>query len=882
MSDKTTSINKGLNSIYKDDIENTVLASNSVIERTLYGVFGGLLFPLLAWLYEVLLNGIPFTASGIWRMHLANPLHFIIDLAPFVLGIVSNYISRKSKNRRKLLQQIIFERNEIIRKNTELANRIGRGDFSVETEHIDSEDKLGNSLLLMLNNLKDTSVRENEQSWIVRGKESVSDVLRQQNNIADLAFKTLVSLIESTEMVQGAFYLFDDEKQMLVNIATYAYGRKKYINQEFSIGQGLAGQAAFEKELIYRTEVPDNYISITSGIIGDKKPSSILVTPLISDDKLQGVIELASVYDSIPNKTIMLIQELSGIIAQTLFNLKVNTRTENLLRESQKLANTLKANEEVLRQNAKDMKHTQLELQRSNRNLAAQIEEVERGQKRMHSLLENASEVISIYDQNGIVIYVSPSVSTILGYEMDEMLGTNRFERGESILLEAFKELIDNPKNTKTFEYRYEKKNHGIVWLETTGRNLLENPAIGGIIFNTRDITVRKVAEDAQRMSGEMQALSENSPDMIVRLSPDGKFFYANPIVEKITAVPRAGLKQKKLSEVQFNPEIINFFEEGIENVKLTKRKFEGEKTLPTVDGKRIMQVNIIPEFNKNHDVETILFVAHDITQRKVIELEIEKKNKDITESINYAQRIQSAIIPDSKIIKQYIPNSFIFYKPRDIVSGDFPWFFISGDNIYIAAVDCTGHGVPGALLSFIGYFLLNSIVDHDRALTAGQVLDMLHSGVRRTLRQDADDASGRDGMDIALCKINYNRKELQYASAHRPLYLVSGDNVEQYKGNTKAIGGIPPRRGDEEDNFTNYMINYKPGDRIYFFSDGLPDQIGGDSGRKYQARRIRDAVLKYHNLPIEEVEKFFKEDFKDWKGDQKQIDDVLLIGIEF
>ncbi len=881
MLEKLSSVKKGLDSIYKDDIERSMIEGYSIIELTLFGLLGGIIFPVFAWLYELILNNAEFSIQGIWQMHLNNPLHFIIDLAPFVIGAVSNYLSRKSALRRRILLQTVLERNEIIKRNTELANRIGQGDFSVKTEHIDPNDKMGNALLLMLNNFRDSSIKESEQSWIVRGKEHVSDVLRQQNNIADLAFKTLVSLIESTEMVQGAFYLFDDETQKLNNIATYAYGRKKFVEQQFGIGQGLAGQAAFEKELIYRTEVPENYISITSGLIGDKKPSSLLITPLISDEKLQGVIELASIYDSIPNKTILLIQELSGIIAQTLFNLKVNSRTENLLKESQSLASTLRANEEVLRQNAKDMKHTQHELQRSNRNLAAQIEEVEKGQKRLHSLLENASEVISIYDQNGIVIYVSPSVSTILGYEMDEMMGTNRFERGESILLEAFQELIENPKIVKTFEYRYEKKNHGIVWLETTGRNLLENPAIGGIIFNTRDITVRKVAEDAQRMSGEMQALSENSPDMIVRLSPDGKFFYANPVVEKITAVPRAGLKQKKLSEVQFNAEIIHFFEEGIENVKLTKRKYEVENTLPTVDGKRIMQVNVIPEFNKNHDVETILFVAHDITQRKNIEIEIEKKNKDITESINYAQRIQSAIIPDSKIIKQYIPNSFIFYKPRDIVSGDFPWFFVSGDNIYIAAVDCTGHGVPGALLSFIGYFLLNSIVDHDKALTAGQVLDMLHNGVRRTLRQDADDASQRDGMDIALCKINYNKKELQYAAAHRPLYYVSGGDVEQYKGNTKAIGGIPPRRG-EEDEFTNYVINYKPGDRIYFFSDGLPDQIGGDSGRKYQARRIRDAVLKYHNTAMEEVEKFFKEDFKDWKGDQKQIDDVLLIGIEF
>jgi len=879
MSKNTLDRNNSIDSFYSDEFGKSILKGFSIAEITFYGVLAGFIFPIISWFYEFFFNGVSF--AGVWQMHLNNPLHFIIDSAPVVLGISIYIISKRTMSRRQYLQRVILERNKVIQKNAELANRIGQGDFEVETGHIDDSDKLGMALLLMLNNLKDTSVRETEQGWIARGKESVSDVLRQQNNIADLAFNTLVSLIDYTETVQGAFYVYDDEKEKLSNIATYAYGRKKYVNQEFGIGQGLAGQAAFEKELIYRTEIPDDYISITSGILGDKKPSSILIMPLISDEKLQGVIELASVYDEIPKKSIMLIEELSAIIAQTLFNLKVNARTENLLEESQKLANTLKANEEVLRQNAKDMKHTQLELQRSNRNLEAQIEEVERGQKRIHSLLENASEVISIYDEEGIVQYVSPSVKTILGYEMDEMLGTNRFERGESILFDAFKELIENPKSTKTFEYRYEKKNHGIVWLETTGRNLIDNAAIGGIIFNTRDITVRKVAEEAQRMSGEMQALSENSPDMIVRLNPDGQFFYANPIVEKLTGVPRAGLKQKKLSEIQFNPEIIEFFEEGIENVKLTKRKFEGEKMMPTVEGKRIMQVNVIPEFNKNHDVETILFVAHDITQRKSIELEIEKKNKDITESINYAQRIQSAIIPDTKLIKQFIPNSFIFYKPRDVVSGDFPWFFPHKDYLYIAAVDCTGHGVPGALLSFIGYFLLNSIVDHDRAHTAGQVLDMLHSGVRRTLRQEADDASARDGMDIALCRINYNKKEIQYAGAHRPLYYLSGDTIEQYKGNSKAIGGIPPRRREEED-FKTHIINYKPGDRIYFFSDGLPDQIGGDSGRKYQARRIRDAVQKYQNLPMEDVGKFFVDDFKDWKGDQKQIDDVLLIGIEF
>ena len=873
---------KHIDSIYDEQYSASMLKVLSVKRITLIGIVGGFLFPLFSWLFDIIINNYSFSIKGISEMHETNPLHFIVDLAPIVIGITVNFLYRKTAKRRKYLQKIIRQRNEIIQKNSELARKIGEGQFDVDTEYIVERDRLGNSLLLMLKNLKENTERETQQNWIAKGKEIIGDVLRKHSNIPDLAFETLVNLVKYSNIIQGAFYFFDEDKKKLVNIATYGYNRKKFINQEFKIGQGLVGQAAFEQDIIYRTEIPENYATITSGIIGDKKPSSLIITPLISDEKLQGVIELASIYDKIPERTIELLRELNVVIAQTLFKLKVNTRTENLLTESQKLTDELKENEEVLRSNAKAMEEGQIELQKSNRQLAAQMEEVERGQRRLHSLLENASEVISIYDKKGIVKYVSPSVTKILGYNPEEMIGTNRFERGESVLLNAFNELIEDPKKVKTFEYRYEKKNHGLVWLETTGRNLLKNPAIGGIVFNTRDITVRKVADEAQKMSGEMQALSENSPDMIIRLNTDGKFFYANPVVEKITGIARTRLKQKKITDVQFEKEFMDFFIKGIEDVRETKTKFESEITLPTVDGSKIMQVNVIPELNEHNEIETILFVAHDITDRKQIEIEIEEKNKAITESINYAQRIQSAIIPDTKLIKQYLPNSFVFYEPRDVVSGDFPWFFVRGDNIYIAVVDCTGHGVPGALLSFIGYFLLNSIVDHDEVLNASTILDRLHSGVRRTLRQEEDEASARDGMDIAMCVINNKKKTIQYAGAHRPLFYVRNGNLEQYKGDRKAIGGIPPRRQKKEKDFENYSINYKPGDRIYFFSDGLPDQIGGEAGRKYQIRRIREAVVKLHQKSIEDIGKFFKEDFSEWKTEQKQIDDVLLIGIEF
>jgi len=853
----------------------------TVRKYTVNGFLIGLLFPLIAWGIYFIIEKYQPSVIGIIQMHVKNPLHYIIDLAPFVLSITSYLLAKRIGAKRNILQNLILQKEKVIAKNAELAKKIGEGDFSVEIKDITKDDRLGESLLLMRNNLVATYQKENELNWIAKGREIIADILRRNNNIELLAYETMVSLISYTNSTQGAFYIYDEDSEKLINIASYAYNRKKYINQEFNIGEGLIGQAGYEKKYIYRKEIPESYITVSSGILGDKKPKTVLITPLIGNGKLQGIIEVASIKEEMPTQMITLFNELSEIIGQTLFNLKVNIRTEKLLIESQTLTTQLKKNEDELRRNAEQMQLTQIEIEKSNKELASKIDEVERGQNRLHTLLENASEVITIYDRTGIVKYVSPSVTKILGFESKEMVGKNRFNRGESILQDAFNELLKNPESKKTFEYRYENKNKKMLWLETTGQNLIDNSAIAGIIFNTRDITVRKVAEKAQRLSGEMQALSENSPDMIVRLSPEGKFYYANPMVKTFLEVDFNIIKESNINDIDINEKIAQFFQETLNQVVQTGIKVESETIFPTLSENKIVQFNAIPEFNKEHELETVLFVAHDITDRKKIEIEIEKKNKSITESINYAQRIQTAIIPDNNLIKKFLPKSFMLYEPRDVVSGDFPWFFIKGETIYIAAVDCTGHGVPGALLSFIGYFILNNIVDRDNELSAGQILDELHFQVRKTLKQDTPDANARDGMDIALCKITPKKRELEYAGAHRPLYYFKNNEIVQYKGNPKAVGGIPLRKLKEKD-FETHIIKIESTDKIFIFSDGLPDQIGGESGRKYQAKRIREKIIENNQFSMEQYHNLFTTDYYSWRGNYKQIDDILLIGIEF
>ena len=869
------------------EVNNRNSSRSLVLKYTVIGFCIGMLFPVASILAEFQIKHIQFDYSKILYLHDRTPVLFVIDLAPIVIALIFNYFAVRNRRQNEELETMLRDKNEIFRKNSLIAQRIGEGDLYFDTSEIDEDDVLGRSLLIMKNNLVATSQRENEQNWIAKGKEIIGDILRQRNNISELAYETIINLIEYIGAVQGAFYLYDDDNKVLTNIATYAYNRKKYITQEFKIGIGLVGQAAFERDIIYRKEIPDDYVTISSGILGDKKPKTLLLSPLINDEKLQGVIEFASLEDDMPDKTLRLVKEVSEIIAQTIFNLRVNATTEKLLREAQTMTKQLQKNEDELRKNAEDMKKAQLELQEVNKNLQAQIREVERGQKRQYALLENASEVISIYDENAIVTYESPSSKSILGYDPDYIIGKTAYEKfddnSRNKFQEVFKRLLSEADMPVTFEYQFKKSNDDVLWLEATGRNLLSNAAIQGIIFNTRDITVRKIAEKAQRMSGEMQALSENSLDAILRLSPEGRFFYVNPVAEQFTGVKKADLLQRQLDDVELNEKISTFFKDALSQVVQNQRMFDTEATFPTEGGEDIIiQFNAIPEYNKEKELETILFVAHDITERKRIEMEIEEKNKSITESINYAQRIQSAIIPSLDAIGARLPKFFMFYRPRDVVSGDFPWFFDKDENIYIAAVDCTGHGVPGALLSFIGYFNLNMIADHADKLNAGQVLDLLHKGVKKTLKQDSDEAEARDGMDIALCKINFETKTLHYAGAHRPLYyLNSNKELVKYKGTPQAIGGKPTRKGKEKD-FEDFEIHFNSGEKVFLFSDGLPDQVGGDAGRKYRPGRIEELIVGNPDFTMPQYKELFENDFLNWKGSYKQVDDILLIGIEF
>ncbi|MFO7256318.1 MAG: PAS domain S-box protein [Bacteroidota bacterium] len=771
---------------------------------------------------------------------------------------------------------------QTLKNNAEFAQRIGEGKYDTEFKPVTDNDVLGMALINMRKNLIENERRDKERNWIVRGVAEISEILRLHDTLDPLGEDVIKFILEKINAIQGAFYVVNEEDDpVTIDLrASFAYGRKKYLQKRFKFAEGLVGQAVAEKDTILRTEIPKEYMTITSGILGDQRPTCLLIVPLITNEEVYGVLEFAG-FRKFDSSQVNFVKELSLILARTIFNIKVNERTRRLLEESQAMSNELKEKQEVLRQNAEEMQATQEELQRTNDRLEEQIEEVNRTQKRMQLLLENASEVITIYEEDETIRYISPSVELILGYGQKELIGKSDVDLVhpdyQDVFRGLFRKMAENPDEKVTVQYEYRTKEGNYIWIESTGTNCMSNPAIHGFILNSRDITERRRAEQEQRMRSKMQALSENSPDLIARLEQDA-ISYINPVIETYSGSGPEAFINRKINETDLDKSVLEKWLEIVEQVNATNNKVATEMEFPSRIGQRVMQVNAIPEYDESEKLESVLVVSHDITERKMIELEIQNKNKKITESINYAKRIQNAILPSTRVINRALPDSFILYKPRDVVSGDFPWYVQIKDDIFIAAVDCTGHGVPGALLSLIGYFLLNDIVRSRKVTEPGKILDLLDEGVTTTLRQD-EDATTKDGMDIALCKINLASRQVEYAGAHRPLYVARGGEIEEIKGNKFPIGGGIFKN---QTNFTNHKIKLNKGDSIYFSSDGYPDQFGGPEGRKFGPRRVRETIMQVHDKPMKEVMEIFDREWEAWRGDQKQTDDVLLIGIKF
>ena len=255
----------------------------------------------------------------------------------------------------------------------------------------------------------------------------------------------------------------------------------------------------------------------------------------------------------------------------------------------------------------------------------------------------------------------------------------------------------------------------------------------------------------------------------------------------------------------------------------------------------------------------------------------IEQKSKDIFESIQYASRIQEAVLQPVNFMDEWGIDNFILYKPANVVSGDFYYGTQKEDKIIIAAADCTGHGVPGAFMSILGLAFIDDIIDMRRISNAADVLNLLREDVIRKLRQKGGPGEAKDGMDISLCIIDKKNRTVNFAGANNPLYMIRDGTFSIINADKMPIGILPVASKP----FTNNVFEFRNGDLLYMFSDGYTDQFGGGKGKRFMCRSFQELLLKNHNEPLNVQKDILNKTFETWKGSYEQVDDVLVMGLK-
>jgi serine phosphatase RsbU (regulator of sigma subunit) len=265
------------------------------------------------------------------------------------------------------------------------------------------------------------------------------------------------------------------------------------------------------------------------------------------------------------------------------------------------------------------------------------------------------------------------------------------------------------------------------------------------------------------------------------------------------------------------------------------------------------------------------------LVQNEIQREELESKNKSNTDSLVYAQRIQDALLPSEEYFRSHFKESFIFYLPKDIISGDFFWIGEKRNKIFVVAADCTGHGVPGALMSMIGHDLLSKSIDFDNMEHPSEVLNIMSKGLEKTFNREKNIGSViRDTMDIGLCVVDKEKRMIEFSGALFSLYIIRDNRLIDLRGDRHTLGMLPPGAS-----YTNNVIDLKEDDMLYLFSDGYADQFGGPENKKYMYRRFRYLLTTIHRFPVEDQKAILEENIKTWMGINQQVDDILVMGFK-
>lgn len=361
----------------------------------------------------------------------------------------------------------------------------------------------------------------------------------------------------------------------------------------------------------------------------------------------------------------------------------------------------------------------------------------------------------------------------------------------------------------------------------------------------------------------------------------NGRVLQANAKAAEMLGYPQEQIAQRTIFEMH-PPELLHASAERIADAWERKGHIYDDIPLVTADGE-VIPVESSVKVMSYRGMPAVILFARDIRERLALQREVEvqqarvrSQHQELLAGIRYAQRIQRAVLPEPATLQELFPESFILFRPRDIVSGDLYWFASCKDELVVAAADCTGHGVPGALLSLIGASLFREVVQERGVTAPGALLDAVREGMIAALGRN-EGAEHRDGMNVAVVSIAHDRSKLRYAGAYGPLYLVRKGELIEYKGDRMPIG----LHEGEVRPFSEEAVALLPGDRVYLFSDGMPDQFGGAHGKKLRSVGLKEWLRSTAHLPMDEQHQAISDQFRMWMGEEEQVDDVLLIGLQ-
>lgn len=507
-------------------------------------------------------------------------------------------------------------------------------------------------------------------------------------------------------------------------------------------------------------------------------------------------------------------------------------------------------------------------------------------QKKIYETKKDTGGIITSSINISTIIKNNDSIVLLLNYALDLALSGDRSNSFTNIYANLAGTYLDT-NSKKTFSLKKAKSCLDSLILYANEQSDVESKILyyGTIseyytLKNQYNLALKNAKKGAE-LSKQMTGLT--SPELLSRLYEIHKKlknykkanFYLEQMVENKDSLEKLSANEdvaKYESEKEFEIKQQLDSLKHLDEIKIqqaeTKAKEEEIKTQKIIESVLFVGILLVIGF--------LGFVYKQLSTTKKQKVVIEEKQQEISDSINYAKRIQDAMMTSSVYLKDTLPKSFIFFKPKDVVSGDFYWIYKDQEeNIFFTVADCTGHGVPGAFMSMIGTSLLNEIIIEKGIKDTDKVLYEMRAQIIKSLGQEEEGAQ-KDGMDISLCKLNMKKKTVEFSGAHNSLIHISGEELKTYRGDHQPVGLLL----GEKKPFTKHKVKLKKDDMLYIYSDGYQDQFGGERGKKYMAAKFKNQLLKMSKETEEQQLSLLDQEFSTWIQDYEQIDDVCVMGV--